>query len=194
MNSIAQAQHTLSLVIDDVTILQDEDGRYSLNDLHRVAVASGVTRDIRPGEWLALAQTQELIEVLIAENSAVEPLKKRLGRYGGTFGVRELLYAYGMWISAVVNLRVIRAFDALMNGGVSRNMSSGMSPTNYGTFFNTRVRLMEKLSLCGDPGVGRSIYDNILNISRFLGLVTPPLRQLAPGLRQQSFLDEGGAA
>ncbi len=46
------------------------------------------------------------------------PLHKKMGRDGGTFVVKELVYAYAMWISASFQLKVIRAFDTLQTQGV----------------------------------------------------------------------------
>jgi hypothetical protein len=97
-----------------VDIQQDAEGRYSLGDLHRAAVNSGVTKDIRPNEWMALQQTDSLAKILIAENPTRQPIKASAGRYGGTYVCKELVYAYAMWVSAAFHVKVIRTFDAVI--------------------------------------------------------------------------------
>ncbi|MCD9029407.1 phage antirepressor KilAC domain-containing protein [Luteimonas sp. BDR2-5] len=98
-----------ALVIANATIRRDDDGRFCLNDLHKAA--GGEARH-RPGYWLALDQTQALaIEI---EKAGIPAIRKR--QRIGTFVVRELVYAYAMWISAVFHLQVIRSFDALVSG------------------------------------------------------------------------------
>lgn len=106
------------IAICGVEIRADKDGRFSLNDLHRSAVEAGVTKDIRPNEWMALDQTKDLAGILITENRGSLPIKTSAGRYGGTFVCKELVYAYAMWISPSFHLRVIRAYDALATGAL----------------------------------------------------------------------------
>lgn len=107
-----------SLSICGVKIRQDDQGRYSLNDLEKSARESGVKKDIRPNEWLSLASTGELEGFLITENPAFNPITSKAGRYGGTFAARELIYSYAMWISPEFHLHVIRTFDALVTGQI----------------------------------------------------------------------------
>ncbi len=122
------------LTITDITIRQDSVGRYCLNDLHK---ASGGANRHRPSLWLRHSQTKALIEELNQEKSEARinaPLSgpqspnsgldfspvtsQKDGRYEerGTFIVKELVYAYAMWISPVFRLRVIRAYGALVTG------------------------------------------------------------------------------
>lgn len=111
------------LVIGEFSIRQDEDGRYSLADLHK---ASGALKKHQPTNFLRVEQTQELIKEIeqvsdmsLGENnhssnmrSAVKVINGGNGR--GTYAVKELVYAYAMWISAKFHLMVIRAYDAMV--------------------------------------------------------------------------------
>jgi hypothetical protein len=109
------------LSIDSFVIRQDADGRCCLNDLHK---ASGGEQRHRPKYWLANQQTKDLIEELrkpsILSKGVIPPLNINQpvgviygGKSRGTYVVRELVYAYAMWISPRFHLQVIRAFDAM---------------------------------------------------------------------------------
>lgn len=104
-----------ALVIANTQIRQDAAGRFCLNDLHQ---ASGSEGRHRPGRWLDTDKARELISVVEAEGAttagipAVETVE---GFGGGTYALKELVYAYAMWISAAFHLHVIRAYDAMVN-------------------------------------------------------------------------------
>ncbi|PHM23699.1 KilA-N domain-containing protein [Xenorhabdus ehlersii] len=105
------------IIISDITIHQDAKGRYSINDLHQ---ASGGERKHEPAAWLRLDQTNELIqEILNTQICVFNPVESRKGRYGGTYVCKELVYSYAMWISATFALKVIRAYDNLVNGRIN---------------------------------------------------------------------------
>jgi len=103
------------LYIGANAIRQDAEGRFSLNDLHRAA--GGEPRH-QPANWLRLQHTQELVaELQAGEIPQIRGIDSKQGL--GTFVVRELVYAYAMWISPGFQLRVIRAFDVMNTGAVS---------------------------------------------------------------------------
>jgi hypothetical protein len=105
---------TNQLTIANTAIRQDAEGRYCLNDLHKAA--GGIPKH-RPGEWLKTAQVQELVAEI--ESANIVAVYKVMGRNGGTFVVKELVYAYAMWISPAFHLKVIRAYDELQTQGVA---------------------------------------------------------------------------
>ncbi len=127
-----------ALTLGDITIRQDDSGRYCLNDLHRAA--GGAEKD-KPNRWLRSDQTKAFIDELSKTlNRASEKINdldpvKTVNSFTeeqGTFVVKELVYAYAMWISAAFHLQVIRAYDAMVTG------SGVMNPATL-----TRLQLIE---------------------------------------------------
>ncbi len=116
LNNHAQSK----LVVANAVIRQDSEGRYCINDLHKAA--GGEARH-KPGNWLQSQSAREMVEELenstagipaVEHNQAVIVRPGTPGSGGGTFVVKELVYAYAMWISAAFHLKVIRAYDALV--------------------------------------------------------------------------------
>lgn len=125
-----------ALIIANTQIRRDPTGRYCLNDLHQ---ASGGHKRHQPSDWLRLKQTQELVAeltgnpggppgipgcppgpqqgVLEIQQAPVQTVNDGFGN--GTYAVKELVYAYAMWISAKFHLAVIRAYDALVTGAAA---------------------------------------------------------------------------
>lgn len=104
------------LIVDNLTIRQDSEGRYNLADLHK---AAGGIHKQKSHFWLLLDKTEELIKSLKSGNLDFKPVEVRAGRYGGTYVCKELVYDYAMWISPEFKLKVIRAFDTLQTEGVA---------------------------------------------------------------------------
>ncbi|MCJ0828704.1 KilA-N domain-containing protein [Acinetobacter sp. NIPH1876] len=134
-------------VIGDFTIRQDEDGRYCLNDLHK---ASGDLAKHKPSNFLRNQQTQDLIvEVESFSNmrsseddrcsnlsigqKAINVIKG--GEKQGAYVVKELVYAYAMWISPKFHLMVIRAYDSLVMEWLL-NGKQTISPEQAGILYN----------------------------------------------------------
>lgn len=92
--------------IESITIKQDSEGRYCLNDLQKAATVGMNSRTVELHEFMRRPETKELvIEIETTGNSRIKAVDAKQGRNGGTFVVRELVYAYAMWISPAFNLR-----------------------------------------------------------------------------------------
>lgn len=107
------------LTVCGVAIKQDAEGRYCLNDFHR---AAGDDQKHRPKYWLENCNTQALVAEI--EKGGFPPVSVKPGRNGGTFVVKELVYAYAMWISPKFHLEVIRSYDRLATEGVAVHASA----------------------------------------------------------------------
>lgn len=110
----------IALQISNISIRQDSDGRYCLNDLHK---ASGGELKYRPQYWLAHQQTKDLIAEIEVEAGIPASVTIKGGKLQnqGTYVVKELVYAYAMWISASFSLKVIRAYDALQSQAAEKS-------------------------------------------------------------------------
>lgn len=69
---------TNQIIISDISIRQDSEGRYSINDLHK---ASGSEQKDKPVHWLALQKTTDLIETIEkVGNLTFPPIRTTRGR------------------------------------------------------------------------------------------------------------------
>ncbi|MBT9097483.1 KilA-N domain-containing protein [Methylovulum psychrotolerans] len=102
-----------TLTICDMQIRQDDQGRFCLNDLHK---AAGNENKRRPSLWLKNQQVVELIEYLDSDESKAGIPAIQSKQQLGSFAIKELVYAYAMWISPKFHVQVIRAYDALVTG------------------------------------------------------------------------------
>ena len=109
-----------NLVVANIQVRMDNEGRYCLNDLHK---AAGGLRKHQPSNWERLDKVRNLRdEIVRSSEMRIEP---SISVYGGadhqqgTFVVKELVYAYAMWISPAFHLKVIRAYDTLQTQGIA---------------------------------------------------------------------------
>jgi hypothetical protein len=102
-----------TLIVADVTILQDNHGRYNLNLLHQ---ASGTAPTKRPTDWLRRKTTQALIRELgdQSENLPYDVVKG--GNESGTYVHELLAISYAGWISPAFQLKVNQAFIDMKKG------------------------------------------------------------------------------
>jgi hypothetical protein len=116
--------------VGGVTIRRDEDGRYSLNDLHRSAVENGkATESQRPGNFLKAESIAAFIKALETATK-IAVCVKMPGRSGGTFADELIAIRYAAWIDPTFEVDVYRTFQlvkrstaAKVREGVDRAMS-----------------------------------------------------------------------
>jgi len=109
------------LTVCGVAIKQDAEGRYCLNDLHK---ASGGEVKHTPRRFTCTDSFQGLCAEL-SRNQDKSPFTS--GRGVGTFVVKELVYAYAMWVSPKFHLEVIRSYDRLATEGVAVHYTAAES-------------------------------------------------------------------
>lgn len=141
----------------------DTEGRYCLNDLH---MAAGREPKHKPAEWLRYSTAKELVEELKVENLALSPLAAKLGRNGGTFVVKELVYAYAMWISPAFHFKVIRAYDTLQTQGIASTRPAGCAVADHAAddFLANPLAYFERV-LTQAPGHGRFSSPSTVQLS-----------------------------
>ncbi|MEB1099673.1 phage antirepressor KilAC domain-containing protein [Xanthomonas campestris pv. campestris] len=99
------------LTIASTTIRRDDLGRYCLNDLHQAA--GGEDRH-SPNRFTRTNTFQVLVTELTPDMAFAPFDSIRGGMAPGTYAVKELVYAYAMWISPAFHLQVIRAYDQMV--------------------------------------------------------------------------------
>ena len=106
---------TQLLVIESVSIRQDAHGRYSLNDLHKAAIANGkATESQRPGAFLQSEPIKAFIDALDSDQpdatriASVNSVKG--GKSQGTWAAELVAIRYAAWIDPAFEVRVYRAF------------------------------------------------------------------------------------
>lgn len=111
LNSTDNVISMNNLVVADIQVRMDNEGRYCLNDLHK---AAGGEKRHDPNYWLTNQSTQELADIITGN-----PVVRKAGRYGGTYVSKALVYDYAAWVSAEFRLKVYEAYDTLQTQGIA---------------------------------------------------------------------------
>lgn len=112
--------------VNGVSVRVDDEGRYSLNDLHTAAVANGeATESQKPSKFLRSAQVKRFIKALKtkAQKCPLEqnqPLKViNGGDEPGAWGVELLAIRYAAWIKPEFEIEVYEVFRTVVRLGIS---------------------------------------------------------------------------
>lgn len=112
--------------VNGVSVRVDEEGRYSLNDLHAAAVANGeATESQRPSVFLRSAQIKRFVKALQSKalksaSESNQPLRvTKGGSESGAWGVELLAIRYAAWIKPEFEIEVYEVFRAVVHLGIS---------------------------------------------------------------------------
>lgn len=183
------------LIVTDTVIRRDDAGRFCLNDLHQAAGGEGRHE---PEKFTRLDSTRELIaEVermgfnssdsrfnspdLANKNSDDNPdhsavIVQNRGRYGGSYAVKLLAYAYAMWISPAFQIKVIQAYDRTVQE--RREGAAAPAQLDMFTVSNERYRLVGLIRAEPSAQVRQMIYHDLVASCRLSGATVPPLGEL----------------
>ena len=129
------------IIINDVFIAQDKQGRYCLNDLHK---AAGNLPEHQSAQFIRLESTQKLIEEMKSVNShTLESVHTIMGGNGGIYATKELVYAYAMWVSPSFHLFVIRTFDQVATQRMQQQQARHNGKLIRREFTDTLQQLVE---------------------------------------------------
>lgn len=147
------------LVVADTLINKDMDGRYCLNDLHR---AAGLEDRHKPANFIRLDSTEALImEIDRCSDLSNGPIKVLQGGINqGTYVVKELVYAYAMWISPAFHIKVIRAYDAMVTEALTgQRQSRPKAPAKERDFIDRKLELVVAYDKTPTALSRQSIYE-----------------------------------
>ncbi len=98
----------MELVLNNIEVKKDEQGRYSLNDLHK---ASGGQHKDQPARFIRLKSFTETVDFLTTQMWVVKPFETKAGRHGGgTWVCEQLVVEYAMWVSVEFKVKVMQFF------------------------------------------------------------------------------------
>ena len=76
----------------------------------------------------------------------------------------------------------------ILEGAVAPQETGRMTYPQRLAYLKERRWLAQQLSTCTEQGLAGELYDNLLHVSRLLGIVPRAMDALAPGLKQKSLL------
>lgn len=141
------------LYIGDVKIEINDDGFYKLSDLHK---ASGGQPKHKPALYTSNDKFNDLVNSL--EKAGKPTFYKSVGRNGGTWVCKEIVYDYAMWISSDFKLKVIKAYDDQMTleGSINSNLKRFKSKVD--SIMDESNRITAELEHLKEHGTNWSAY------------------------------------
>jgi hypothetical protein len=110
-----------SLAVFETDVHLDADGRFSLNDIHKAAMAKGHATDSqRPANFLKSAPVSAYIQEIDRDATGIASvLSLKGGKHQGTYAVRLVALRYAGWLSPKVEVEVYDTFDRFLRADES---------------------------------------------------------------------------
>ena len=111
-----------NMIVDNSPIRINHDGMYSLNDLHKVAIAAGKATDSHaPSQFLRNDSVKLFISALESDVQNCTSVKTSKGGKGqGTYAVELVAMKYAGWIDPSYEVQVYQAVQALKRGEIDK--------------------------------------------------------------------------
>ena len=103
-----------SITLSNTAIRRDAEGRHSLNDLHKAAMAAGKASEVhRPASFLRTAGVQEFVQTLSDAQNCASVVSIKGGKDQGTYADELVALRYAAWINPEFEVAVYRSFRDL---------------------------------------------------------------------------------
>jgi len=111
-----------ALSIVGVNVRQDSEGRFSLNDLHKAAVAKGkANQSQRPANFLKSEPVKAFIAELDSDATQIASVESvKGGKNQGTYASELVAIRYAGWIDPSFEITVYRTFQAVAKGEIEQ--------------------------------------------------------------------------
>jgi len=109
------------IVVFDTTVHVDQDGRFSLNDIHKAAMAKGMaSHSQKPGNFLKSADVQRYISRLDSDDTKIASvIIRKGGKHQGSYGIRAVALRYAAWIDKSLETEVYRIIERVIDADES---------------------------------------------------------------------------
>lgn len=111
-----------NMIVDNSPIRINHEGMYSLNDLHKVAIAAGKATDSHaPSQFLRNDSVKSFIAALESDVQNCTSVKtSKGGKSQGTYAVELVAMKYAGWIDPSYEVQVYQAVQALKRGELDK--------------------------------------------------------------------------
>ncbi|EHL2774524.1 KilA-N domain-containing protein [Salmonella enterica subsp. enterica serovar Hvittingfoss] len=108
-----------TVAVNGLSVRVDEEGRYSLNDLHAAAVANGeATESQRPSNFTKSKSIKAFVRELTAATKIAALKTINGGANHGVWGLELVAIRYAAWLSAKFEIKVYQTFQMVMRNGI----------------------------------------------------------------------------